>query len=96
MKASVEKTIKFAIGTCAALGVVAIGAVVASGAAVKVVAESLKGAKAEMEKTIKELREEKNDEVIVSEIGLEQPSEVEITPADFAEEASETAECQTY
>lgn len=58
MKKSVIKTVKFAAGACAALGLVTLGAVVASGTAVKIVAEGLKAGAETMKKTINELRTE--------------------------------------
>lgn len=61
MKASVKKTIKFATGACAALGIVTIGAVVASGTAVKVVAEGLKAGTEAMKKTMADLQAEKTE-----------------------------------
>lgn len=61
MKATIKKTIKFTTGVCAALGIVTIGAVVASGTAVKVVAEGLKAGTAAMKKTMAELQAEQAD-----------------------------------
>ena len=61
MKSSIKKTIKFTTGACAALGIVALGAVVASGTAVKVVAEGLKAGTAAMKKTMAELQAEQAD-----------------------------------
>jgi len=58
MKSAIAKTIKFSAGVCAALGIVTLGAVVASGTAVKVVAEGLKAGAAAMKKTMAELRAE--------------------------------------
>ena len=56
MKSAIAKTIKFSAGVCAALGIVTLGAVVASGTAVKVVAEGLKAGAAAMKKTMAELQ----------------------------------------
>ena len=58
MKSSIKKTIKFTTGACAALGIVALGAVVASGTAVKVVAEGLKAGAMAMKNTMVELQAE--------------------------------------
>ena len=58
MKSAIAKTIKFSAGVCAALGIVTLGAVVASSTAVKVVAEGLKAGAAAMKKTMAELRAE--------------------------------------
>lgn len=58
MKSAIAKTIKFSAGVCVALGIVTLGAVVASGTAVKVVAEGLKAGAAAMKKTMNELRAE--------------------------------------
>lgn len=93
MKASVKKTIKFAAGVCAALGVVTIGAVVASGAAVKVVTEGLKAAKDTMKQTIVEIRAEEKEQTISEEIPAAnyENSASEITSEDF-EETSEVSE----
>lgn len=56
MKSAIKKTIRLTTGVCAALGIVTIGAVVASGTAVKVVAEGLKAGTAAMKKTMAELQ----------------------------------------
>ena len=61
MKTSVKKTIKFATGVCAALGIVTLGAVVASGTAVKAVAEGFKAGAATMKKTMADLQAEKTE-----------------------------------
>ena len=58
MKSRIKKTIKLTTGVCAALGIVTIGAVVASGTAAKVVAEGFKAGTAAMKKTMTELRAE--------------------------------------
>lgn len=63
MKTSVKKTIKFATGVCAALGIVTLGAVVASGTAVKAVAEGLKAGVTTMKKTMADLQTEKTEPV---------------------------------
>ena len=69
MKTGVKKTIKFASGVCAALGVMTLGAVVASGVAVKVVAESLRASIDGMKETVAELkREESTAEEVVEEL----------------------------
>ena len=65
MKSTIMKTIKFTAGVCAALGVVTIGAVVASGTAVKVVAEGLKAGAEAMKKAMEELRTEQCNETKV-------------------------------
>ena len=66
MKTTVKKTIKFASGVCAALGVVTLGAVLASGVAVKVVAEGIRAGVDGMKKTIAELQAENETATVVT------------------------------
>ena len=79
MKANVKKTIKFTTGVCAALGIVTIGAVVASGTAVKVVAEGLKAGVKTMKKTIAELQAEKGEPGAAEVM----PADEKVSPVDF-------------
>ena len=58
MKITAKKAMQFAAGTCAALSLVAIGSVIASGTAVKVMAEGLKAGAAAMKDTVAQLRAE--------------------------------------
>ena len=58
MKINMKRTVKFATGVCAALSVVAIGSVVASSAAVKVLAAGFKAAKDTMKEQMEELKAE--------------------------------------
>lgn len=58
MNNTLKKTIKFACGTCAALGVVTLAAVVASSSALKITAEGLKAGGRAMKQTMRELRTE--------------------------------------
>lgn len=78
MNASVKKTVKFAAGVCAAFGVVTLGAVVASGTAVKVIVEGLKAAKDTMKQTMEELRAE-------TKAGSDAVGAEEVAPAIAAE-----------
>lgn len=69
MNTTLKKTIKLASACCAALGVMTLGAVVASGVAVKVVAESLRASIDGMKETITELKSAENTtEEIVEEV----------------------------
>ena len=61
MKVNVKKTVRFAAGVCAALGVVTLGAVVASGTAVRIVAEGFKAGAGAMKKTMAELQAEQKE-----------------------------------
>lgn len=91
MNVNAKKTLKFAVGVCAALGAVALGAVVASGSAFKVVAESLNAAKNTMKKTMAEMKsEDKKDAApAATDMPLTAEANVEVSPADFEEEVSE-------
>ncbi len=60
MNTTLKKAIKLTSGVCAALGVMTLGAVVASGVAVKVVAESLRASIDGMKETISELKSAEN------------------------------------
>lgn len=94
-KDNVKKIMKLTAGVCAALGIVAVGAVVASGAAVKVVADGLKAAKDTMRDTIWELKKDNHTEVeAVEETAPRAPAEntEAVTEADFAETPEITAE----
>ena len=79
MNKTMKKAAKFALGTCTALSVVTLGAVFASSAAVKVVAESMKAGLDTMQKTMAELRAENHSSTAAEEI----------TPADFIDTPSE-------
>lgn len=81
MKSAIAKTIKFSAGVCAALGIVTLGAVVASGTAVKVVAEGLKAGAAAMKKTMNELRAEQSDNETAESV----TETVDATVVDLAE-----------
>lgn len=91
MNVNVKKTLKFAVGVCAALGAVALGAAVASGSAAKVVAESLNAAKNTMKKTISEIKteEKKDSEPAAIDMAVTAEADVEVSPSDFEEEISE-------
>ena len=56
MKLDWKKIVKFSAGTCAALSLIAISSVVASGAAVKVVAAGLKAGKDAMKEQWEQLQ----------------------------------------
>lgn len=64
MNIILKKTVKFAAGTCAALSLVAISSVVASGTAVKVVAAGLKAGKDAMKEQWDALRTESDTEAV--------------------------------
>lgn len=80
MNKTMKKAAKLALGTCTALTVVTLGAVFASSAAVKVVAESMKAGLDTMNKTMAELRAESHSAVPAAA--------EEVTPADFEDNAN--------
>lgn len=91
MKTMVKKTLKFTGGVCAALGIVAVGAVVASSSAVKVVAEGLKAAGKAMKQTVEELKEEAGSPVTETEVVPTAEMET-VSSADFVDEETVVSE----
>lgn len=84
MNTIVKKTLKFTGGVCAAISIVAVGTVVASSSAVKVVAEGLKAAGKAMKQTVEEMKAEENVSVTEKEVVPEAEMET-VTGADFDE-----------
>ena len=84
MKISVKKTAKVAGAVCAATGIVALSALVASGAAVGAVVEGFKSAKDTMKKM---LADEKGKEILDEQQQSEESSVEDITEEN--ESASE-------
>ena len=89
MKISVKKTAKVAGAVCAATGIVALSALVASGAAVGAVVEGFKSAKDAMKKM---LADEKGKEILDEQQQSEESSVEDITEENESASEENTTE----